>query len=297
MLFNPSLRFVTSLIYSSSIAKMLNNLTFLYNPAWKYGQGSEPSLPVSFFFVKDCKEVSETQLNTKTVMFYNSQNTSDAKTKQGALLDVIADNSINMPRKYQLDILIPFQSSQYFSQFQLNPNSLSEVSSFMAKPEKDSLMASLDYTPMETGARTVEVINNSVSQVLSNAMSTTVELLKLLFNALSVDITSLNDWTSYVLNQNDINKYSIEHMRDARRILKMKWWNGWKFKYVMIEELEIGKKGTDEAFYEGRLTVTEVPVLTVLREDQLSLEKPYTTVGEALCTFLDKWFNKAEETA
>lgn len=291
MLFNPSLRFVTSLIYSSSIAKMLNNLTFLYNPSWKYGQGTNPNLPISFFFVKDCKEVCETQLSTKTVMFYNSQNTSDAKTKQGALLDVIADNSINLPKKYQLDVLIPFQSSQYFSQFQLNPNSLSEVSGFMTKPEKDTLKNTLD-----TGAptRIAESINNSLNQILSNAMNTTVELLRLLFNALSIDITSMNDWASYVLNQNDINKYSIEYMRDSRRILKMKWWNGWKFKYVMIENLEIDKKGTDEAYYEGRLTVSEVPVLTVVREDQISLEKPYTTVGESLCNFLDKWFNKAE---
>ena len=270
MLFKPSLNFVTSLIYSSQVAKMLNNLTFLYNPSWVHGQGNEPNMPIAFFFVKDCKEVGETQVSTKTLMFYNSQNNSDSKTRQGALLDVVADNALNLPKEYQLDVLVPFEASAYFKQFQMNANSQESVSMFMAN--EDARM-----------------------QGLSTALTATEQLLKILFSALSIDLSNIADYANFVLQQNDINKVSLEFMRDSRRILKMKWWNGWKFKYVMIKSLDIEKKGTDEAFYEGRITLTEVPVMTVMNEDQLQVGSNYKSIGVDLCGFLDKWFNTREQ--
>ena len=291
MVFKNGLSFVTSLNYSASVAKILNNLTFLYNPAWQYGKGKEPNLPIAFFFVKDCKEVGETQLNTKTVMFYNSQSNTDSKTRQGALLDVIADNSINMPKEYQLDVLIPFENSQYFEQYQLNEESLTGVASFLANINRQEEIARDIQSVLAPGANALTPSFSSLSTILS----TTVQLLKILFSALSIDMSNVANFANFVLQQNDINKVSLDYMRDARRILKMKWWNGWKFKYVMIKNLDIDKKGTDSNFYEGRLTLIEVPVMTVLREDQLELGNTYTTVGEGLCKFLDKWFSTAKE--
>ena len=51
-------------------------------------------------------------------------------------------------------------------------------------------------------------------------------------------------------------------MWSNRRIIKLKLWNGWKFKHLIIKNLEITKKGEDGDFYEGTLVCQEVPILT-----------------------------------
>ena len=41
---------ITGLKYNTSLVKVFNNLTFLYDPNWEYQQG-EPTYPIAFFYV------------------------------------------------------------------------------------------------------------------------------------------------------------------------------------------------------------------------------------------------------
>ena len=50
----------------------------------------------------------------------------------------------------------------------------------------------------------------------------------------------------------------------------MKMWNGWKFKYVMLKNVDLTKSGEYDGFYEGSITVQETPIINVYQKDQIS---------------------------
>ena len=50
---------------------------------------------------------------------------------------------------------------------------------------------------------------------------------------------------SNIISQPDFNKNSLELMWQMRRILKIKMWNSWTYKYVSIIDLDITKEGTE----------------------------------------------------
>ena len=110
---------------------------------------------------------------------------------------------------------------------------------------------------------------NNTLAATSQALSNTIGFLRLLFSVLSVDL-SVSSIANLILAQNDINKVSLDSMREGRGILKMKMWNGWKFKYVMLKSVDLTKSGEYDGFYEGSITVQETPIINVYQKDQIS---------------------------
>lgn len=239
------LRFVTGIRYTASVAKMINNITFLYDPNWNYAEYEETSLPISFFFVKKWQEVDESEISTKPMMFYNAQQTKSTQTVNGAVMNIVADNNVIQPRVYKLDVLVPFRPDAYFEQFQFDPDTLANTLAFVTTTGAD-------------GGESASKVISAVGRVLSTSIAT----MRAIFTALSVDL-SVASLSSLMLAQNELNKISLDAMRRNHGILKMKMWNGWKFKYVMLKSKELEKSGELEGFYEGTLTVQEVPILNV----------------------------------
>ena len=240
------LRFITGIRYTASVARMVNNITFLYDPNWSFNEYEETSIPISFFFVKKWREVDDSEISSKPMMFYNAQSVTATQTVNGAVMNVVADNNIIQPRVYKLDVLVPFRPDAYFEQFQLDP---------------DTLANTLSFVTTEEGSDTAQVVTATVS-ALGRTLSTAITAMRAIFTALSVDL-SVASLANLMLAQNELNKTSLDAMRCNRRILKMKVWNGWKFKYVMLKSKELEKSGELEGYYEGSITVQEVPVLNV----------------------------------
>lgn len=242
------LTFVTSVRYTAQIAKMINNMTFMFDPNWQYGEYEQNTLPISFYFIKKWEELGDTETNTKTAIFFNS---SSAKGEQrnGAVTDIIADNIVNQPKVYRMDVLVPFAPDACLEQYQLDLDTTTNVySSIFLSGSGDTALRNLSVTQ--------RVVANSVL------------LLRTLIKALSVDLNA-SSIVNAILAQNDINKVSLDAMRDYRGILKMKMWNGWKFKYVNIKNISLHKSGEMEGFYEGSITVQEVPVLNVYQQSEI----------------------------
>ena len=61
----------------------------------------------------------------------------------------------------------------------------------------------------------------------------------------------------------------------------MKCWNGWKYKYVSIEDYQPSKAGDEDDFYTATLVLTEMPILTVRNEGN-----KLTSVTSKLGSFL-----------
>ena len=71
---------ITGLKYNTSLVKVFNNLTFLYDPNWEYQQG-EPTYPIAFFYVKSMTEQMSSDVSQKPMLFYNTAGDSNDSTK------------------------------------------------------------------------------------------------------------------------------------------------------------------------------------------------------------------------
>ena len=100
---NP-ITFITAVKYSASLVKILNNITFLYDPNWEYEEGN-PTYPLAFFYIKNLTEVMSSDISTKPMLFYNSASDSENGSKTG-VLNVVADNVVIKPKVYKLELIV-----------------------------------------------------------------------------------------------------------------------------------------------------------------------------------------------
>ena len=239
---------LTGLKYNASLVNMFNNCTFIYDPNWTYEEGN-PTYPIAFFYTKSMTEQMSSQVAQKPMLFYNSEDNANTNATKGGLMNVVADNIIIQPKTYKLDVIIPANGSTL-----RNPSmsyaSIADAMGFLYSRQQE-----ITDTKLLKG----------ISTVLQQIDSWSTTLLKGLYGAeINVSIVS-----NALMSQQDYNKNSIEYMWSNRRIIKMKMWNGWRFKYLVIKDFDVTKIGENGDFYEGTLTCQEVPILT-FRDQQKS---------------------------
>ena len=253
---------VTGLRYNTSLVKIFNNLTFLYDPNWEYQQG-EPTYPIAFFYVKSMTEQMSSDVSQKPMLFYNTAGDSNDSTK-GGLMNIVADNVVLKPKVYKLDIIIPANGST------LQNSSFS----FDAITNVNGFLFSNGEFMGGTGL-------NLASRIVNSALG----VLETLFKGLYGTSVSASSICNMLLQQQDYNKASIEYMWSNRRILKLKLWNGWKFKYLIIKDFDVTKTGENGDFYEGSLTCQEVPILTFRSQAESASLTALSKLSKALGKF------------
>lgn len=253
---------VTGLRYNTSLVKIFNNLTFLYDPNWEYQQG-EPTYPIAFFYVKSMTEQMSSDVSQKPMLFYNTAGDSNDSTK-GGLMNIVADNVVLKPKVYKLDIIIPANGST------LKNSSFS----FDAITNVNGLLFSNG-----------EFMGSSGLNLASRIVNISLGVLETLFKGLYGTSVSASSICNMLLQQQDYNKASIEYMWSNRRILKLKLWNGWKFKYLIIKDFDVTKTGEDGDFYEGTLTCQEVPILTFRSQAKSASLTALSKLSKALGKF------------
>lgn len=237
---------LTGLKYTTSLIKILNNMTFLYDPNWAYEQGKS-SYPIAFFFVKSMTEQMSSDISQRPMMFYNTASDTNDATK-GGVMNIVADNIIIKPKVYKLDIVVPANGSA-LSNTLFNFENMSSVYTFLCSSERIS--------------------NHNFVRPMSE-IGTAVNILRTLLKSLYGSTLSLSSVLNALLEQQDYNKASLEAMWRGRRILKMKLWNGWKFKYLAIRDLDIQKTGLDGDFYTATLICQEMPILSMRQQSKTS---------------------------
>jgi hypothetical protein len=242
------LTFITGLKYNADTVKTLNNITFLFDPNWQY-EPQNPTYPIAFFHVKKVYETMESEVSQKPVLFYNSESV-DTPSVHGGLTNVISDNIINKPKVYKLDVLVPMNMNTY-----MNTSAYSLGRSDIAN--------NFIFSKGKSGA------NQAISAVI-NIAGTINSILGNLFTSLYGLELSASSFFTTLTQQQDYNKNSIEYMWRNRRILKLKLWNSWKFKYLVINNFEVSKEGVNGEYYEGTLTCQELPIMTLRENKNLS---------------------------
>lgn len=256
---------LTGIKYATSIIKILNNMTFLYDPNWEYEQG-EPSYPIAFFFVTSMTEQMSSDISQRPMMFYNTASDTNDATK-GGVMNIVADNIIIKPKVYKLEIVIPANGSA-LSNTLFNFENMSSVSKFLSSNTK--LTNNIFVSPT-AGTRAVMYGSELLNEYFVGPMVVTViSILKTLLKGLYGTTLSFSSVLNALLEQQDYNKASLEAMWRGRRILKLKLWNGWKFKYLAIRDLDIQKTGLDGDFYTATLICQEMPILSMRQQSKTS---------------------------
>ena len=253
---------VTGLRYNTSLVKIFNNLTFLYDPNWEYQQG-EPTYPIAFFYVKSMTEQMSSDVSQKPMLFYNTAGDSNDSTK-GGLMNIVADNVVLKPKVYKLDIIIPANGST-LKNSSFSFDAITNVNGFL----------------FSNG----EFMGGTGLNLASRIVNISLGVLETLFKGLYGTSVSASSICNMLLQQQDYNKASIEYMWSNRRILKLKLWNGWKFKYLIIKDFDVTKTGEDGDFYEGTLTCQEVPILTFRKQAESASLTALSKLSKALGKF------------
>lgn len=253
---------ITGLRYNTSLVKVFNNLTFLYDPNWEYQQG-EPTYPIAFFYVKSMTEQMSSDVSQKPMLFYNTAGDSNDSTK-GGLMNIVADNVVLKPKVYKLDIIIPADGST-LKNSSFSFDAITNVNGFLFSNGEFKASTGLD--------------------IASRIVNISLGVLETLFKGLYGTSVSASSICNMLLQQQDYNKASIEYMWSNRRILKLKLWNGWKFKYLIIKDFDVTKIGENGDFYEGTLTCQEVPILTFRRQAESASLTALSKLSKALGKF------------
>lgn len=253
---------ITGLRYNTSLIKVFNNLTFLYDPNWEYQQG-EPTYPIAFFYVKSMTEQMSSDVSQKPMLFYNTAGDSNDSTK-GGLMNIVADNVVLKPKVYKLDIIIPANGST-LKNSSFSFDAITNVNGFLFSNGEFKSSSGLD--------------------IASRIVNISLGVLETLFKGLYGTSVSASSICNMLLQQQDYNKASIEYMWSNRRILKLKLWNGWKFKYLIIKDFDVTKIGENGDFYEGTLTCQEVPILTFRSQAESASLTALSKLSKALGKF------------
>lgn len=253
---------ITGLKYNTSLVKVFNNLTFLYDPNWEYQQG-EPTYPIAFFYVKSMTEQMSSDVSQKPMLFYNTAGDSNDSTK-GGLMNIVADNVVLKPKVYKLDIIVPANGST-LKNSSFSFDAITNVNGFLFSNGEFKGSTGLD--------------------IASRIVNISLGILETLFKGLYGTSISASSICNMLLQQQDYNKASIEYMWSNRRILKLKLWNGWKFKYLIIKDFDVTKVGENGDFYEGTLTCQEVSILTFRKQSESASLTALSKLSGALGKF------------
>lgn len=271
---NP-ITLVTGVKYTSSLVKTFNNMTFFYDPNWEYEEGN-PTYPIAFFFVKSVTEQMTSDISQKPMLFYNTATETDDATK-GGVMNIVTDNIVTKPKTYKLEVVVPANGTALSNTF-FNFENMAHVNEFIFRKGSTSESS---FSPASLG------------------IDMALDFLTVLLKSLYGNEASLSVICNNLLQQQDFNKASIENMWRSRRIVKMKVWNGWKFKYLAIKDCDITKTGEDGDFYTGTITCQEMPIITFRKQEQSALSKLSaisSSLGQLQKKVVDKFISSMETT-
>lgn len=256
---SDGLKFITGYRYATEMLKLINGMTFLYNPNWESRQSSDLTFPIAFFHVKSMHEVMDSEVQTKKVIFYNSSNGSNFGTVNGGVTSVVADNIVNKPKTYKMEVIVPYDNLTCMFN-----------TSYTNAYQQSAIIPAIDS----------ESPTGSFVKSTQSLLSYTTSSLSLAKKAIDMILNTLNIVPSTLTNIPKYNKNSLEAMWRNRTILKMKMWDGWNFKYVAITGFDISKEATEEGVEEATLTLTEVPIMLMKPKSEALKDKKIAVINK-----------------
>jgi hypothetical protein len=152
------------------------------------------------------------------------------------------------PKSYQLEVLIPQEPVGRFVRDRLD-NGAAIISGII-----DLLSASL--TGMSSAK---EEWDNEGAIGAIKSLLTVPQAALAVFNTL-VGIAARLPGAG---GAGSVNKNSLEAMAESGKVLTMKMWTGYQYKYVVITGMSISKRPLEDYAHRGTLQLQEMPILTM----------------------------------
>jgi hypothetical protein len=227
----------TVLQMAADAVDSFTHLTCFYNKYW-HDREDMMTLPICFFYVKRMQEILSAQTSEQRLILYEPQQKMalSAKdlansTREGAM-QVVVDNVVRQPKTYQMEIVLPFLpvSPQYVR----GVNDIVQLIGGLIQS-----FGGDDTTYADTFAGATAVLKTA-SQIAD----------------LAAKFPGTDD-------ANFINKNSLEAMFDSQKIVCMKMWSGYQYKYVLITGCTIEKQPKEDGVFRATAQLKEMPVLSI----------------------------------
>jgi hypothetical protein len=237
----------TMIQLSSDLLSYWTSMTCLYDPMW-VPENDRVTIPICMFHVTGIREVGTTQVSKKRILLYEPQSDNTVKEMadqvRPSVLRAITDNVVREPKMYTVNAILPFHPLGRYITSGMSVIT-DTIATFMTLLGQESLSTAI-YTGL------------SVAMTAANQVKTATDLLSLL--------PSMSNVTY-------INKMSLDAMWERSHFLCMKMWTGYDYKFVMITNLEIEKKGVEDDVFRVTMQLQEMPVLTTAAPKNAKLGK------------------------
>jgi hypothetical protein len=211
------------------------HLTCLYDPYW--GETDKVTLPICFFNVKEITRIRTNEISKQRVILYTQQKETieqHAEPMREGEMQTVVDNMVKNPLAYQIEAIVPYQPiGRYISDG--------------AKGVTDTVTALAEILGLNTFASGFE-------SVLAVAHD---------LGALGKRVADAASSFPGADGSDMINMNSLEAMADSNRVLCMKMWTGYDYRYVAITGMSDKKAGTEDDVFRVTLQLQEMPVLSI----------------------------------
>lgn len=232
------------------------NMTCFYDKQWVFNPKLS-TVPLCFFHIVSIREITTAQVSEKRVIVYQapkgSTGVSGSRVQSPAYrpnLEVITDNVVVQPKRYQMEIIIPDTLIGSFTQ-----QGIAKLSAMVDFIGKTDVVDESTANKIESGMRILQSVFDVV-----NAAAKTADLV---LGAMETGSTQMKT----------MNKNSLDAMIGNGHVVCYKKWTGYDYVYGVLTNADITKSPKEDGVFRGTLTFQETPVLNI---SQVSSSKKLT---------------------
>jgi hypothetical protein len=265
----------TTLQLAADTVNWFTSLTCLYDRYWE-PTSDVVTLPIAFMHMTKFSKVITKETSKKRVILYEPSRelvpvSMEERMREGAM-QTIVDNVVKQPNQYNIEAIVPFQPiGRYFTE---GFSTLNNLLSFSAELVGNTMRGNSPSSNWDVS------LNDAVMAVLTGVQG-----------ALKLANSAVNTMGQYsgMNGMNQINKNSLDRMAESPRVLCMKTWNGYEYKFVEITQYTDDKRPTEDDVYRVSMQAQEMPILQVTKPEVLPVSVPQNNIAVRLVTWA---FNK-----
>jgi hypothetical protein len=232
-------------------------MTALYDPYWS--ETEQITLPICLFQTTNFSETWSNEISRKRVILYEEPQTMVQKGEamRRGVMESAVDNIVKNPKTYNVEAIVPFLPvGRYVSS---GVRGITDTITTVAE-----LMSNGDGGARDGIVETTEAIMGLAGGILKAG----------------TEVAALIDQFSGTGSAATLNKNSLEAMADSGRVLCMKTWGGYSYKYVVITGLTIQKKPLEDDVFRASMQLQELLVISITEPTDLKAKQPMWNEGE-----------------
>jgi hypothetical protein len=225
------------------------SMTCLYDKYHVVDQ-DRATLPFCLFHVTEITPIFAVETSKERIILYEPSGDEHLTAKEMSnqlrenVIRVVVDNSVKQPTIYQVEAIVPFQP--------------------LGRYVKQGVKTMTDMVTT-IGEMFHEIAGDVLGSIFAPAIATVGMIDK--FTDTMNKLQSMDG--SAMINVN-----SLEAMASSCRVLCMKMWTGYDYKFVQMTNMTYKKRGTEDDVVRATFTLQEKPILAVSKPSNMTKKPP-----------------------